>query len=302
MTILWQAGQESDDFSEWTSSNDESAQATQVAVEATPAGEDKVGAYAIHVTGHPTARKAPRVVLGSMISEWYLSFMMYYVGETTSGEDVTSLGSVAAETIMIFGNPPMADIIMDGGSINARLACSDAYTDTGNFNEGLLVVSGGDIPIGEWSQWDFHFQLVDNGATQDGLIEIKMNCGEIQSGTHDWGGVPDITTSMDKVYLCDSCSDNEYYIDNFVLNNTGGTFYSGFPCNEDPFNISVDAGGTIYPAPEKIPHVFNHKDFPGFPRNMADKLAKKLNDNFDSAERQLLALDPDSGNTENPFR
>ncbi len=42
----------------------------------------------------------------------------------------------------------------------------------------------------------------------------------------------------------------------------------------------------IYPAPEPIPYRFTAADFGG-----NAELARKLNENFDAIERQLLALD-----------
>lgn len=80
----------------------------------------------------------------------------------------------------------------------------------------------------------------------------------------------------------------------------GGTPWNGF----DPSNViqrffGFDAititppseGFSIYVAPEPIVHRFTAEDFMD-PRK-AQATAKKLNDNFDAAERQLLALDPD---------
>lgn len=63
------------------------------------------------------------------------------------------------------------------------------------------------------------------------------------------------------------------------------------------FTGTVEAGSTIYPAPEELPHRFSERDFAGNPS--ARSVAKKLNESLDSIERQLLALDPEAG-TGNP--
>lgn len=54
-----------------------------------------------------------------------------------------------------------------------------------------------------------------------------------------------------------------------------------------PGGATYPEGNQIFPAPEKLPHIITVED------TQSLKLAKKLQDNFDSIERQLLALDPE---------
>jgi hypothetical protein len=63
-----------------------------------------------------------------------------------------------------------------------------------------------------------------------------------------------------------------------------------------------EAEATIFPAPEPIPYRFSERDFMemGLPASKARSIASRLNANFDAAERQLLALDPDAPENRNP--
>jgi hypothetical protein len=59
-----------------------------------------------------------------------------------------------------------------------------------------------------------------------------------------------------------------------------------------------DTGATIYPAPERLPHHFSDLDFTD---PQVRRLARMLEENFNSVERQLLALDPEQTD-EDPYR
>ena len=54
---------------------------------------------------------------------------------------------------------------------------------------------------------------------------------------------------------------------------------------------------TIAPAPERLPHVITREDTGG-----NQSFQRKLQDNFDTIERQLLALDPDNQGNKDPNR
>ena len=60
--------------------------------------------------------------------------------------------------------------------------------------------------------------------------------------------------------------------------------------------------GTVYPAPEALPHKIGIEDLRGLPPEVARPLARKLQENFEVIERQLLALDPEQGDSASPYR
>ena len=115
----------------------------------------------------------------------------------------------------------------------------------------------------------------------------------------DHGGMSGTHPAVDNLGIFTTTETSTAHIEHIVINSTVGSQFTGTcgalsPVGSFQGDITGTGGFTV--APEKLPHIITAQDVGG---NLS--LAKKLQDNFDSIERQLLALDPDS-NTEYPYR
>ena len=145
-----------------------------------------------------------------------------------------------------------------------------------------------------WSQVDFHVRW------NPVLVEIKKNCGEYVVGANAGITLPAIYTPPQEFALFGggACVE-EAWIDNVVINDTVGTFNNNIVCVSGmpgTFFAGSDSP-TITPAPEPLPHIITAQDTAG---NIP--LQRKLQENFESIQRQLMALDPDNQNTSDPQR
>ena len=95
--------------------------------------------------------------------------------------------------------------------------------------------------------------------------------------------------------------DGDYY----VLGSTAGPTYKLYVYGAHPVGeirlpsdeFIGDDSPTFMPAPEALPHVITIIDTEG-----NRTLQRKLQENFDSIQRQLLALDPETANNKSPLR
>lgn len=94
---------------------------------------------------------------------------------------------------------------------------------------------------------------------------------------------------------------SEVALFNYALGDTQiGDLLTGNPVTSEPGTVGDVA--TISPAPERLPHRFSWRDFPGLSRTTAASLARKFNENFDATQRVIDSLDPDqSNNQDNPY-
>lgn len=131
-----------------------------------------------------------------------------------------------------------------------------------------------------WKPGDVSWTAKASHPQSQGTHQIHL----VRLGDYIWSVGGDFDTTWDVKSLC-------RYTPDFSLP----------PQGLDSEKIP-DAGSVIYPAPEPIPYRFSERDFVemGLSRGKARSLASRLNANFDSAERQLLALDPDAPENRNP--
>lgn len=270
---------------------------------------NRVGKYALHAAAVTTTNPVgPKVTFEEVLpNEIYGSFMIYPVGGVNyinyrwHARGYNSVDNFGNPT----GSPTFALILIPSGSMDSnwkttgtctvRIAAgADATGTSSNANRAAASIL---VPFGAWTQVDFHIVY-----GQQGYVEIAQNCGTYAKGgivdNSAYGGVKMIDWSMSYGFLQNDGL-RDYWLDNIVINDTVGAFNNGKPCL-DPFPgtgfSGVESEGFTV-APEKLPHSITVEDTKG------DRtLARKLQENFDSIERQLLALDPDNQNSSNPIR
>lgn len=295
MANLWKAGHESGLWLPDWSVAPSGVEANNFAIETRPSGGSKdMGKKAIHYTKNSGGDwlVAPRATLPEPVpTEFYGSFQIRPEEMLDSG----TLYTLGPECIVGLAAP------YDGTAWNAKHFCIHIYKtpSTPANHANVTVRIGRDVsisgpgrqgvdasiavPLGQWSQVDFYCRYGD-----DGEVRMKLDCGFESVGngiaSYSQSGLPQrfILTTPTAGWV-------EGWLDNFVINDTDGAINDNLPCL-DPFpgtGFSGTKGKSIYPAPERLPHRVTAEEVGSI------ALAKKLNDNFDSIERQLLALDPD---------
>lgn len=275
-----------------------------------PGGKAELGAKAIHYhrVNSTNWSIAPRVTFPTVLPEkFYGSFQVYPVLLPF------------APTLYTLGSHLMNGYPLDGSSNNVgngHFTLFWYYTPSTPAGKAAITIRLGkdaslisgpgrsetieasiEVNLNEWSQVDFYCEYGNPG-----VVRIKLNCGAeaVSTGlaTHPDGAVRRLVLTTNSGGL------DEGWVDNFVLNATTGTINNNYPCL-DPFpgtGFSGTEGAAIYPAPEALPHKISLSDLQGLDPVVAHRLQRKLQDNFDSIERQLLALDPDSEPNSRPER
>lgn len=275
--------------------------------------DSKVG----FVTGRTQCRKAPTSQFVADELEIWLSFWYYNEGVGATGEDFFYNGLAPRPYILALQNSDGAtlgtvEVVTGSAALTIWLGGRDTRVGhpIGRISASLTAT---DIPIKKWTQIDCYWKLGDRTAagvddlgnqkyTAPGDVTIKANCATAASASGTVGitthASPSGKMSLRMLSWLDSCT-RPYYFDNVVVNNKSGSIHNNFPClfsfpGQGGLGEATD-GITI--APEKLPHVITLDDVKG---NRA--LQKKLQDNFEAIERQLLALDPEQGDSSNPWR
>lgn len=169
----------------------------------------------------------------------------------------------------------------------------------GAWNTGL-VVNIREYQDYVWSDAD-PVWLDDNTGTL--LASYEVTDTDLDN---DFAEIPlDLTTVGRKVHMVLRTEDWEDGVEDALgwgtMNIDAGTQQS-IPWVPHLIFDPAPTGKVISVAPEALPHRFSELEFPSLSKKEANALAKKLNDNFDVVERQLLIMDPDKNRNKSPFR
>ena len=276
---------------------------------------------------NPTASNRPLfgpmiMFPGGPVSEVYGTFSIRVIGLNHAGSfEGTNVSFAFIDNVRtITPTAPFNNLYSPRGQYNLR-----AQTDLPNAETWLFEADNGNWATGAGDEAGFWWW---NGTEADNIhnmnhiplpgqwtdIHFKLEMGEYGSKFTLYNATGE---SCDDTFVSDTLEDTmageknpiagftiyanglECEIGNIGFTDDSGSAFSGPTCGmADLFGgFSGTDGATVYPAPEALPHRITLDDVGG-------KLAlqKKLNDNFDTIERQLLALDPDNQDNPNPFR